>query len=658
MEKHIAVIAIEENAVKNYAAQLQGFFGDTVIVDGYCISTELEHGKIEADLLAISAPDVTPYIEKYIPKDAHIIYIMRSFSKQKTMELERIEPGSKILLADYSENFANETLGVLNSIGYQNFNYLLHYPGKKGIDLQDLSCAIVTGDPTFVPKEIERIIDIGWYLISPTTLLEISQRLGLMDSRMGSKLYRYFKAVHVVDSGIFQVFKSFAQLESQWESVLNMVNGGVLLLDPNGNIIHYNDFIRRICKMKTNNSLTGRDVHQVLYDEVLKAIDRYDTLDNYLLDLPGGMKITISKRRITSYDDIRGDIILVEDASKIQRAEYDIRRQLAKRGLSAKYTFDQIIAESPAMKKCISQCRKIAGFDSAVLISGDSGVGKELLAQSIHNASQRRNLPFVAINCAALPAELLESELFGYEEGAFTGAKKGGKKGLLEMAHKGTIFLDEIGDMPMPVQAKLLRVLQEKEVMKIGSDYMLPVNIRIIAASNADFKELLAEKQFRKDLYYRLNAIHIYVPALSERREDVLALAEHFIKKYPGKYFSSELLELLPKLKWEGNVRQLEHCIEYMAIMGEELLMASDLPPGLSVEDNTDMTGFLGEEKELVLKILSILKIRNLGRRKLAQVLAEDGNPISEYQIRKLLDIMERKGMIKVNASKRGIELL
>lgn len=677
MKKRIAVIAIEENAVSNYVSQLRQFFGNFVQITGCCTSQGQIRETIQADLVAISVPDVTPYIEDQLPADVPIIYITRSFSKEKTAALGSLKPGSRVLLADYSENFANETMGVLNSIGYQGFNYVLCYPENKEQAFEDISCTVVTGNTACAPSGMERIINIGWYLISPTTMLEICQRLGLMDSAMGSRLYAYFQTTHVVDSGIFQVFQSFFQLESQWESILNMVSGGVLLLDPCGSIIRCNDFIRGLCRKKgelPEESLTGCDIRQLLYDELLEVIDQYETLDHYLLELPGSRKVTLSKRKLTSCSDRGRDLILIEDASEIQKAEHHIRLQLAQKGLSAKYTFEQIIGESPAMKRCITQCRKIAGYDTAVLISGDSGVGKELLAQSIHNASARRGMPFVAVNCAALPADLLESELFGYEEGAFTGAKKGGKKGLMEMAHRGTIFLDEIGDMPLPVQAKLLRVLQEKEVMKIGSDYMLPVDIRIIAASNADFKSLLEEKRFRRDLYYRLNGIHIYVPPLANREGDVLALAHHFIKKYPGKYFSDELLKVLPRLEWEGNVRQLEHSIEYMAIMGQQELGMADLPPEIygqvkelqereaaaagrpQVEER--FTGFLPQEKEMALKIMEALKLRSLGRRRLTQILAEEGCRISEYQVRLLLDMMEQRGLIKIHPNRKGIELL
>ena len=193
------------------------------------------------------------------------------------------------------------------------------------------------------------------------------------------------------------------------------------------------------------------------------------------------------------------------------------------------------------MNKCIIAAKKVAGTELSVLITGESGVGKELFAQSIHNYSARRDFPLVAINCAALPAELLESELFGYEEGAFTGAKKGGKKGLFELAHKGTIFLDEIGDMPLQIQAKLLRVLQEREIMRVGGEEMLPVDTRVIAAANEDLDRLLSEGAFRKDLYYRLGAFQISLPPLRQRREDIIPLAETFLRKWENKRLSPDL---------------------------------------------------------------------------------------------------------------------
>ncbi|MBP2627831.1 MAG: proprionate catabolism activator, Fis family [Firmicutes bacterium] len=217
-----------------------------------------------------------------------------------------------------------------------------------------------------------------------------------------------------------------------------------------------------------------------------------------------------------------------------------------------------------------------ANADAKVLITGESGTGKELVAQSIHNLSGRKNGPFVAVNCAALPESILESELFGYEEGAFTGAKKGGKFGLFELAHKGTLFLDEIGELPLSLQARLLRVLQENEVMRLGGDSVIPVDIRVLSATNQDLAKLVEKKEFRADLYYRLDVLRIHVPALRERTEDIPDLVKKIMSKNVSRPSRSKITGItdkatavLQKCLWKGNIRELENVIERLKLIAK-----------------------------------------------------------------------------------------
>jgi transcriptional regulator with PAS, ATPase and Fis domain len=225
------------------------------------------------------------------------------------------------------------------------------------------------------------------------------------------------------------------------------------------------------------------------------------------------------------------------------------------------------------MKKLIEQARKFAPTDSTILITGESGTGKEVLAQSIHRLSLRSRKPFVAINCSVLPENLLESELFGYEEGAFTGAKKGGKMGLFELAHGGTLFLDEIGTMPINLQSKLLRVLQERQVMMLGGERLIPVDVRIIACTNKDLGAEVNRGSLREDLYFRLNVLPIRMPSLRERREDIPDLVSTFISCYCKKYHKDEIsishkmLHEMESYCWAGNVREMEHVIERFVLL-------------------------------------------------------------------------------------------
>lgn len=222
---------------------------------------------------------------------------------------------------------------------------------------------------------------------------------------------------------------------------------------------------------------------------------------------------------------------------------------------------------------------RMARTESAILLTGESGTGKELFAHSIHNASRRHDMPFVAINCAALSESLLESELFGYDEGAFTGAKKGGKLGLFEYAHRGTLFLDEIEGMSQTLQVKLLRVLQEKEFMRVGGNRIIPTDVRIIAASNEDILELVHQGAFRKDLYYRLNTLPIAIPPLRERGEDLFLIASHLMEKNGVRFtFSPEAKSVLRAYPWEGNVRELANLVEYLSMLGKDQVEVEDLP--------------------------------------------------------------------------------
>lgn len=248
---------------------------------------------------------------------------------------------------------------------------------------------------------------------------------------------------------------------------------------------------------------------------------------------------------------------------------------------------ERIVARSESMKEIIAAAARLARFDSTVLITGESGTGKELIANLIHENSDRRKGPFIKVNCGAIPGNLLESELFGYDHGAFTGARKGGKTGLFEIANGGTIFLDEIGDLPINLQPKILRVLQNREIMRVGGHKALPIDVRIITATNRDLEKMVESREFREDLYYRLNVVPVHIPPLRERKEDIVPLARHFTaiinkKHKTNKSLSPEILESLIIYDWPGNVRELQNIIEnIMVTSSDEVVTRKNLPPQL-----------------------------------------------------------------------------
>lgn len=350
----------------------------------------------------------------------------------------------------------------------------------------------------------------------------------------------------------------------------------------------------------------------------------------------------------------------------MEKIEKRLRKNLTKTGFYAKYSFHDILGNSASLKKEIEKARQFAASPIGVLITGESGTGKELFANAIHNSSSRKNRPFVAINCAALPIDLLESELFGFEEGTFTGARKGGKSGLFELAHTGTIFLDEIGEIPAEVQVKLLRILQEKEVMRIGGESLIPIDVRVIAATNKDLKELIAQKKFREDLYYRLNVLSLDLPPLRDRGEDILLFTDRLLQQTGQnikKFLPSEIRQAFLRYTWPGNIRELNNVVEYLTtVVKDRHVLLNDLPPDLlnSIKCNQ----FFGNHQDIALdsEELCLLEliygyIRNgesIGRIKLKQNMKKAGYLLTENQIRTRLMHLERRGCIHINRGRRG----
>lgn len=295
------------------------------------------------------------------------------------------------------------------------------------------------------------------------------------------------------------------------------------------------------------------------------------------------------------------------------------RKSLPEKAVGQYYSFDNIVGESEGMQKAIKTARRSADSMSTILITGETGTGKELFAQSIHQASQRANGPFMAINCAAIPGNLVESELFGYEAGAFTGAKKSGQPGKFELAERGTIFLDEIGDMPLAAQSALLRVLQEKKITRIGGHKVIPIDVRVIAATHKDLEQAVENGSFRQDLFYRLNVVNISIPPLRERKDDILKLAGYFLDKHIAK-LGRKSLTMSPQARlcllgydWPGNIREIENTMEGVANMLEgDYLLPEHLPDRLgkqqsreNVDSNRQVTTLREMEKQAIIRALS-----------------------------------------------------
>ncbi|MBW1695286.1 MAG: sigma 54-interacting transcriptional regulator [Deltaproteobacteria bacterium] len=312
---------------------------------------------------------------------------------------------------------------------------------------------------------------------------------------------------------------------SQLNAVVNNFTEGLLLTDEKGRVILDNPPAQRRLESK---HLVGRTASQLFGS---KTADHVLSSGQRVLNVLENHKLVVNYLPVRSNDTIHGLVCTVKGVEEVQDAEFTVRKRLHYRGFAAKYGMDDIIGQSEIISHCKKRAALYADAPDPILITGESGTGKELFAHGIHSSSKRSTGPFVAINCATLPNDLLESELFGYVKGAFTGAHETGKKGLIELAHKGTLFLDEITTLSYQLQAKLLRLLSEREILKLGSDRIIPIDVRILAATNENIEACVRERRFREDLYYRLNVFRLHIPPLRERFEDVVPLFLHFVSK-------------------------------------------------------------------------------------------------------------------------------
>lgn len=364
-----------------------------------------------------------------------------------------------------------------------------------------------------------------------------------------------------------------------FQTVLDYAYEGIVSIDHNREVVTFNPEAERITRIDGKRAM-GQQIRAILPQLKLDSLltTGKDELGQ-VIDI-GKIQILCNKVTIRVQGSTIGAVATFQDTGKIQQWEANIRKKTYAQEHTAVYTFADIIGSSRQMRHCVAVAEQFAAADASVLISGETGTGKELFSQSIHNASERGHQPFVAINCAALPAQILESELFGYVGGAFTGASQKGKPGLLEIAHRGTLLLDEIAEMDYSLQSKLLRVIQERKVMRLGSDRVLPVDIRLMAATNKNLKALVGANRFRADLYYRLNVLRLHLPPLRERPEDIETFAQTFLEKQAAQRnrclrFSRAAMELLIRHPWPGNVRELQNTIErIVAVCRQENIRA------------------------------------------------------------------------------------
>ncbi|MGN0712659.1 MAG: sigma-54 interaction domain-containing protein [Anaerovoracaceae bacterium] len=658
-----------------YIHELFSVFAGFLEIDAYCWEIEQERQLpreiAPPDILVMGSPYSLPDVRFCLHPNTEVILLSFTFEKEVIQKLKSLPAGTETVTCFKYNSEAHQAAFVLHELGLQNLNLYINYPNNKNMLGKQMEVALYSGSPENVPDHIRTVIDLGPMHLSLNTILDISMAAGIMnDESLAGRIIQYCSGLSLPKNHTSFFFNNSSMASLSLKAVTDCIDYGMVILDQENQIINYNDQFRKMFKIQMQ--IDGKSLYAIpeLGKIAGEIVESGETKNRMVLSAKKGQQLLMSKEKINRDNpDFDIYLVLLKDVTEISQLETAFQKQARKQGHVAKHTFDEIKHKSEKMHILLERCRKIASVDKPTLIVGESGTGKELFASSIHNASARSRFPFVAINCATIPENLLESELFGYEDGAFTGARKGGKIGLFQAANKGTLFLDEIGELSMEMQAKLLRVLEEREIMRVGGDEIISIDTRIIAATNRDLRVLVDEGRFRLDLYYRLNTLTVSIPPLRERIQDLPTLSMAFAENEHccNIAFSDEVMRFFMSYNWPGNIRELRNCIEYMVSIGSSPFQISDLPDYLSAEylshadapvlqANLSLVQSESERKEIT-AVLEALKRQPLGRRALAEALAMDFMPISEYRLRKILKELQASHCISFGSGRAGCRI-
>lgn len=679
--KTITIVAGSEATCAQIERQLAEYLEgeEEVRLRGYSLDRGLS-GRIEmngnGDLILLTSSLVRDDLLEagLLGADVPVIVAERTVNPQRLDLVVALAPGTKVLFVNDEEETVRECVSALKALGLDYLEYVPWYPGCPAPQA-GLEIAITPGEAALVPPGIPRVIDLGARVLDFATLAEILDGLGLFERRIGRFSKLYLKKIIQVAQSLARSNEEAGRLNRHLKGVLEALSRGILVYDSAGRVTVCNENLRSLLNIRI------RDPHGMTLSALIRNKALLEFLEGPHADESGVFRLSDCDLVVRRFETAEGRIATFRDEGKKDAAETRGGLANRKRGYIAKYDMEDIVGESQAIQRARRIASRLAATDLTILINGESGTGKELFASAIHAASSRRTGPFLAVDIGSLSDDLIESELFGYEDGAFTGARKGGKPGLFELADGGTIFLDEIGHISAKVQTRLLRVLQEKEVLRVGGADIKRIDVRVIAASNEDLLERVKKGAFRQDLFFRLKTGLLRIPPLRERREDIPLLIEAFLKAEgeAGVTVEGELLVIFADYAWPGNIRELRNLIAYMLAVKEgESMTLCDLPDegffeGLSVPVPTcadlaagvpphswkDAKSELSAVDAFLLEAVGRLEREGkvAGRASLSRLAAEGGRELSPAMIRARLERLADRGLVVSGRGRRGTRL-
>jgi transcriptional regulator with PAS, ATPase and Fis domain len=653
MKLHVKLFVLFEESGHHYKTIWNRLMEDNFNFEIIQVSQNSKIDPFSCDIALYTIPFIEPIVrEKCLNPNAIFYNIGLPFDPEKLEVLKSIERGTDVLLIGEGKAILWDSKLTLKHYGIDNINFIPYSSPNQHVN--HVKTAVYMGIKTVDLPQIERYIDIGGRMIHPFVIRKIGEAANLSKQYLDKKLKEYISNENkVMDYTTCISLSTASEFTEERISMLNLFDFPAVILANQETIAAINNAFRNEFHFNYETIIGNKIYSNALISELLSVCD--PATGNGIWHAKSGKSYNVQRKCIETI----GVDIIHRELVEIVPLRGD------KPGNTTRYGFNDIIAKSQAMKSVISQARKLSAIDVTVLIEGESGTGKELLAQSIHSESPRSDKPFIAVNCGSFSESLLESELFGYAGGSFTGAKKEGKKGLLEAAHGGTIFLDEIAEATLKTQVRLLRFLQEKEVQPIGSNLVKRVDVRVICAANTDMEAAMHSGTIREDLFYRISPITLNVPPLRNRREDI----EPLLRSCLGSdvILDSELLRFMVHYNWPGNVRELKGLSEYLRFFGGQVLSRDHLPeryqkkysellslssqPLAAEEGSTLKTGSLPMVVSLEQALLQLLSVKSTGRRALVQSLRQNGTPTTEYEVKILLDRFKSLGWIEQSTS-------
>ncbi|WBW97712.1 sigma-54 interaction domain-containing protein [Oceanirhabdus sp. W0125-5] len=659
--KSIAVVTDGKNKLDTFLKNnLYEIFQGYAEINLYHFNKLKEGDKLKENVVLVMIKDRVLKAKDFVDDSKRIIVIDRTIKAKEVYKVFAIPDNMDVLVANDNYETTLQTVSLLYEIGINHLN-LIPYDFKS--NYENIKIAITPGESNFVPEHVDKIIDLGNRIIDISTFYKIVSLLEIKDKDIIDRILKYSDDLINIHSGIDEKLKELVIRNEHMDTLINLSKDGILLSSLEGKITTYNKKFLEILDL-SNSQVKDANIKDIFENKLSFLVDKENVVDE-VVNIKSKY-LNINKKTLNYLGKKNGAYINIQEITYIRQLEQNLSKKLREKGQIARYELKDIITSSERMIKCKAFSKKIAKTELTVLITGESGTGKELLAQSIHNASDRNKQPFIAINCAAMPDNLLESELFGYESGAFTGANKEGKRGLFEQANNGTIFLDEIGDMPLHLQTKILRVLQERQVMRIGGESVIDIDVRVVAATNKCLRELIAEGRFRDDLYYRLNVLPIRIPSLRERKEDIILLLKHFMKRELE--IRPSVTQVLENYNWNGNIRELKNVAAYIDTLCEgDNVTINDLPEYISVNCNNNYKVEIEalNNKKCYENAINVLKILNdniksgkgMGRNSLISILTQKNIYCSEGEMKKVLTLLDNLELISSSVGRGGSKI-